>query len=348
MRWLSIVLIALSALPLQAQSWATRDVCIVTTPIVHPDFLDSSRLEAVEREAREIPNGLGKFWRVTSPNGAVSHLWGTWHSNDPVFLDLPQAVETAIIAARVVAPERNFIFKSRADLDEFARGERRFIDSETEISFRSLDISPQVKDWIRKRMTGLGWDLQALDYLNLAALAEILLYDPCNDFAAHIYPIQDHRIQMLGAIKGAQILSLESPLAVSEKMNDIHNLATTQAIIATYGAYLNPDRTAEQSATYAALYQQGNIGALMVLDRHLIEKAHGREDGRKWLEITDDYLLRERNQNFLAAALPDLHEGGVFLAIGTYHLPRDTGMVALLKDAGFSVERIALPKEALN
>ena len=65
-----------------------------------------------------------------------------------------------------------------------------------------------------------------------------------------------------------------------------------------------------------------------------------------WLRRTNDYLLRERNEVFLQSALEDLQEGGVFMAVGTYHLPRDFGLITLMRDAGFRVERVVVEGEA--
>lgn len=60
---------------------------------------------------------------------------------------------------------------------------------------------------------------------------------------------------------------------------------------------------------------------------------------------TNAYLLDDRNANFLATIREELTEGGVFMAIGNLHLPGENGMVAMLRRAGFTVDRIALPGE---
>ncbi|MEL7013785.1 MAG: TraB/GumN family protein, partial [Pseudomonadota bacterium] len=70
------------------------------------------------------------------------------------------------------------------------------------------------------------------------------------------------------------------------------------------------------------------------------------EKGAEWLRRTDDDVLVERNQVFLEAARPGLQEGGVLMATGRFHLPLDTGMIALLRGPGYLVERVALEGDA--
>ena len=42
----------------------------------------------------------------------------------------------------------------------------------------------------------------------------------------------------------------------------------------------------------------------------------------------------------------ELRTGGVFMAIGSYHLPGEAGMIELLRREGFRVTRIPLAGEA--
>jgi hypothetical protein len=69
-----------------AQDWATREVCTVDKPRVHEEVFAPASLDELEQLASSIPNSTGKFWQITSPTGATSHLWGTFHSADPLIL----------------------------------------------------------------------------------------------------------------------------------------------------------------------------------------------------------------------------------------------------------------------
>ena len=71
---------------LQAQAWATRETCEVVSAEIDPQVLPDALLAQLRADVAKIPNPKGRFWRVQSPDGAVSHLWGTVHSNDPLIL----------------------------------------------------------------------------------------------------------------------------------------------------------------------------------------------------------------------------------------------------------------------
>ncbi|MEL7281238.1 MAG: TraB/GumN family protein [Pseudomonadota bacterium] len=293
--------------------------------------------------AKRIPNGIGRFWRITSQDGAVSHLWGTMHSSLPIILRLPDEVMDTIDAARVVATEVDYTQQSRPELARAYTSYDRYRD-DAQISVLDMELPQHLLDWTRARLVGLGWGEEAFDYLSPAAVAELMLSDPCGDFAAGIYPIQDDRIQMLGALAGAEILSLEEPRALFKKLNDDKNLGLTRAMIAVYANYLSQDITRETLATSYALYLQGRIGEMMAWDELYFSQTYP-DEGSDWLARTNDYLLRERNEIFLDAAMEDLREGGVFMAVGTYHLPQSYGLVAMMREAGFAVERVPLDGE---
>lgn len=340
--WLTLLACVLAA-PLSAQSWATRDLCLIEEATIHEDIFAPEFYAMMQIRGAEIPNSTGRYWRITSQSGAVSHLWGTMHSTLPIILRLPEEVTDTIEAARIVATEVDYTQYTRPELTALRTTTAKLANSYT-INVRDLNIPPKLLTWIEERLFALGWGEDALDYLKAAAVAEILLSAPCEDFSSGVYPIQDDRIQMLGALAGAKILSLEQPGDLFAKLDDEENVDLTRAMIATYAAYLDPEITKEAFSTSYALYLQGRIGEMMAWDELYFAQAYPNE-GLAWLRRTNDYLLRERNENFLATALDDLRQGGVFMAVGTYHLPMEYGLVAMMREAGFTVERIALEGE---
>ncbi len=346
MRLVALLLAAVMAAPAGAQDWATRSVCDIGDPRIHPEVFAPTSLEDLKRAARSIPNGVGRYWRITSPEGETSHLWGTIHSNDPLLLALPEAVETQIEASRLVAVESDPVAPSRPAYQALVQSGHIWSEL-NDSGFDDLAIPGEIKQWIRNRFEGIGWGAGTPDILKLAVVAEFLLSDPCADFAQGIYPIQDFRIQMLGAIAGARILGLEEPRAFYHRLTDGRSAKLTEAIIAVYGSYLNPSWRQANSATTAALYLQGELGLWMAWEAAYF--ANMFEDGRgtEWLHLTDGYMLTERNHSFLDRALPELQQGGVFMAIGCFHLPGHDGMIALLREKGYVVDRIPLPGESL-
>lgn len=345
MRCLIVAALCLAALPARSQDWASYEICYPDRIEIHDSALAPFTLAGLQAAAEAIPNATGRYWQITAPDGGVSHLWGTMHSNHPAILALPARVEADVRGAKVVAVETDFILTSRADYTNWAGAEELLRGDDGTPTFTMLDLPPHVEHWIRHRTDGIGWGSDAPEYLSLAGLASMILGDPCTDFAAGVYPGQDGLIQMYGAIEGARVIGLEPPDTFLDTLDAPQNFELTRSIIGIYGAYLNPDRNAAETATGYALYQRGQIGVSMLLDRAYAMHIYGEDEARRMLDLTNGYLVDARNKTFLQTALEHLEQGGTFLAIGSFHLPGERGMVKMLRDNGFAVERIALPGE---
>lgn len=329
--------------PGQAQHWATRAVCDVSDIAVFDDaFAPATRTE-IENAAARIPNGVGRFWRITAPNGAVSYLWGTMHSSDPRILDLPQEVEDAIEAARVVVLEIDPIAPTRRIYERDLARSDWFRPARSNVDLVEDGLPSEILEWIRQRTHGIGWGRKAPERLTFGALAELLLSDPCDDFSAGIIPIQDSRIQTLALVEGAGILALEETGRIKARLDRPDQDEFAIDFLSVYGSYLNPEIRWQDRATVFALYLSGRIGAMMAWDRSYVSLI--LQDNGRAVDRVNAYLLDERNRGFVAAAEEALQSGDVLVAVGAFHLPGEAGMVALLRNAGFEVTRIRLPGE---
>lgn len=349
-RWLLPALLSVWPALAPAQDWATPEVCRVDPGPVDASVFDPPGLAALEEMAADIPNPVGRFWRITAPSGAVSHLWGTWHSADPLILDLPDEVTQAIENASLVAVEIDFVAPDRETLRELQFYEGRYREPSDAFEFSGADttsiagLDDEISGWIRDRAIELGWTEDVTLILSNAGMAEMLLADPCEDFANGILPLQDDYIQLLGRLAGADILGLETPFDVIDDLNADAE-GTAEAIIAVYAAYLRPaSDNAERSALFN-LYREGRLALLAAWDAAFVERVLG-ERGPPALRKTDAYLLATRNERFLKRLAPEWDAGGVFVAVGAGHLPGELGLVEMLRKQGLTVERVALPGEA--
>jgi uncharacterized protein YbaP (TraB family) len=336
---LSVVLtiLCLTPDPAPAQSWLTPQSCRIASPETDPGVIDPAILAPIETEAARIPNGTGRLWRITGPGGAVSHLWGTMHSSDPLILNLPPELRQALAGAQVVALEYDPIYPTRHAHDAMIRGEGLYRDYDAPDDYAEID--PRLRHWIEARLDAIGWGADSLPYLTEYGLASTLLADPCDDFAAGILPLQDFRIMLLGLDAGAKVVGLEPADAIEEVLNSSDRREAALAMINIYGRLLGPFEPASRR-TFFGLYLQGRNGALMALDRHDAEAFFGAGEGARLLDLTDGYLLRERNLTFLKSAFPLLKQGGAVIAVGSFHLPGETGLIELLRNAGYAVARV--------
>lgn len=329
----------------QAQAWATREVCEPPRITVHDTVFAPEGAEELGRRAALIPNSTGRFWRITAPGGGISHLWGTMHSSHRTVLDLPDDVLDALKTARQVALEIDPRFPDRESHDRFMRGDNVYRPARSGFRFADLGLPRDIERHLGNRLVSLGWPRSALDQLKFGTLAELLLYDPCEDFAGGVLPTQDSYLQTLAHIDGIPILPLEDSDRLSRKLNTPGNEALARAIIGTYAVYLSPGATPEARATAFALYREGRIGMAMAWDRAQVSAALGNE-GPALYALMTDYLVDERNVDFVTAAREALTAGGLFVAVGNFHLPGEQGMIALLRQGGFDVTRVPLPGEA--
>ena len=346
-----LLLLASLAAPLSAtaQDWATREVCTVETPAIHATEFPAPGLDGLLEEAAQMPNHRGRFWQITAPNGAVSHLFGTFHSSDAHILRLTDPVKQAIAAAETVALEIDYTLPSRDAYRAAQYIPERYVETGDPFAVTLPNddtiagLPPKVSNWIIDRAIELGWTEDAQFILSPAGMAEMLLSDPCEDLNAGILPLQDGYIQTLGHIAGARILGLEEPTAFFTDLADKDDVAN--AITAVYGAYLQPATSNHARATSLALYLEGRLGLMFAWDRAYLASVLG-ESGEVALALTNDYLIDFRNIRFLDGLEDALQNGGTFVALGAGHLPGDAGMVEGLRARGYTLTRIPLPGEA--
>ncbi|MEM7752747.1 MAG: TraB/GumN family protein [Pseudomonadota bacterium] len=329
-----------------AQDWASAAYCDAPPrPVVESDFAPHD-LTSLVAAAAQVPNGIGRFWRIEGPDGGTSHLWGTFHVSTPQILDIPQKVKDQIAAARVVALEIDFTFPDREsfltqyDLPGRYRdpGDPFAPQDELDLSF----LGAKAESWVYDRLFSFGIGEDALYVLTYAGLAELLLSDPCEDLNAGTIPVQDDFIHTLAHIAGAKVLGLETPGEFLTDLSD--DDATAKAIIAVYASYLEPAENPSARVAGFQLYLEGRLGMLAAWDAAHMTRVFGA-DGAQALALTDAYLLDARNERFLERLAPELDVGDVFLAVGAAHLPGKNGLIAMLRNRGYDVSRVPLPGE---
>ena len=339
-------MLCVAPLSVQAQEWVTPEFCDVSDiHLTEAQFADV--LASVAETGIDAPvNGHGRFWQITSPEGSVSHLWGTFHSSERRALDLPQAVEYAIENARIIALESDHRARDRADLERVYSYSDWWDDGLLPPTGLALlaGADLRIQGWIEERFAAIGYTPDTLPYFTQGAIANVLLGDPCEDLSLGVLPIQDNFILTLAHVQDIEIVGLESSFAFFDTLNDPENRALASAMITSYGAYLEPLEDRVERAEWLTLYTSGEIGAMMVLDRAFTLEKLGPL-GESALALRDGYLLETRNRNWLERIEPELRKGNVFMAVGSFHLPGETGLVALLREAGFQVSRVPVEGE---
>ncbi len=200
--------------------------------------------------------------------------------------------------------------------------------------------------WITARVESLGYRTEDIPFISDAGLVVLLLSDPCDDYVAGVMPIQDTEIARLGFEAGAELIGLEPADLLLRDLNQPEWAEVTLAIVQSYGAYLKPYDTGNLTrGQFFALYQKGRIDAAMVLDDWYMEQVFGAEKGIRIARRVNAYLLTHRNQLWQSQLQPLLDAGDAVVAVGSFHLPGETGLISMLRDAGYQVDRVVLPGE---
>jgi uncharacterized protein len=315
-------------------------LCEPKTIATDRSLLSDNDWSSVDELAETVPNGIGRLWRIETPRGAVSYLWGTYHSSDIRISNLPDEVEYLIADARLVLLERVASDLSLREMrDQWDWG--FFYDATDESVLHELP-DPAIRA-AYERIMRLGLTESLIEQLNPKYALVTLLDSICNDrLGTAGYPIQDMRIELLAADAGARIKPLDNRDVIDALANEPR---WHDSFISTLTLYALSQTVPEATSTFFDLYQKGEIARLGAFERVLLQSRFPDIDIAATLEGMEDYLIDHRNAEMARRAMPDLEKGDVIIAVGCYHLVGETGLVALLRDAGMKVERVLLPGE---
>ncbi len=342
MRGLGLSL-ALLAHPVAAQDWFSPEVCQVTREEVAMAAMPPGLATDVALAAEAVPNGKGRLWKLTTPDGKVSHLWGTYHTPDPIILDLPQAFRDILENARVVALEFDPMPDSAADAAANADATWMWATSGwTDWSF----IPADVREWIDARLVAIGWGSGYIDQLTEAALASLLLSDPCGDYLAGVLPGQDGYVAQVAYLAGAEVTGLQKWRDFGAELGAPARREEAKAVVVLYGASLGPgEGIRENRALSYHLYLEGRTAELDLWAEDGLAQLLGPDEARRVTARAEAYLLVERNITFVKNAMPLIAQGDAVIAVGAGHLAGSTGLVQMFRDEGLTVERVVLPGE---
>lgn len=331
--------------PLAAQDWITPEACRVTPEDADWPSLPADLEPQVNAEAAAMAYGSGRLWKITAPNGKVSHIWASFHSSDPLILDLPPELISFVQQAQVLVLESDPRAEDRLDLEQRSLQAGMWLAPQ-DIPWDKPWLTGNLRDWAKARSLAIFHDDEAFAALTDAGLAAFLLLDPCEDFAAGALPVQDQRLLLYAHEAGVPVQGLEQWDRFLADVGQPDQQQTAQAIALIGAASLNPDGFSASRKAAFGLYRQGRLGALMIWDRIYLQGIFGKDEAARLSGLARGYMIRDRNQQFLKTMRRPLDAGGAVIAVGAFHLPGDAGILSGLAAAGYRVERVQVTGEA--
>ena len=141
----------------------------------------------------------------------------------------------------------------------------------------------------------------------------------------------DQRLERDGIAQGKRMVGLET---IESQTNAITGLPEPTQIGLLKATIATMPLRNDALEVLHRLYLARDIAPIMPFTKHIVEKA-GYDASS--FDVFEREIGTKRNYGMRDAALPLLAEGGAFLAVGALHLVGKEGLVALFREAGYTV-----------
>lgn len=242
------------------------------------------------------------LYSITSPNGKVSHIFGTIHGGVHI-QEIPVATMDKVKTARVLITEWAF---TEFEVSEILAG--RLIDLQvTKFEHKGQMLSPETRELLA---TQWKVDERLASKARSQDCSLISFGGPMSGGYLDIHFIHEARIRRI------PVIPLDSPaLFESIKSKKPQSPCSVENLVRS----ITPDRYWAYQNELLATYRAGD------------------ESNPDF--AADDYFTSARNLAWLNTLIKELNSGNAFLAVGAAHLYGDKGLINLLTAKGFRFKR---------
>ena len=257
----------------------------------------------------------GLFWKLESPTGKTSYLFGTMHTDDnrladmtPKMLDAMKSVDTFMMEAEPAQDQSIFLMKDADITTMLTQAEFDQVRQLADFHVMHIGAAMQMKPWL------------------LAVIFD--LPKPQTEFA------QDNLLMTKSEDFGKEIKGLES----SQEHFSIMDAFSMDEQMVMLRAVLKRTQT-QKEADFERLikaYLNGDSDKISALDEKI---TGGMLPKALWAKMRSK-LLDERNVVMAQRSIAAANEKPVFVAVGASHLAGDNGLIAAFKKAGFKLSLV--------
>jgi uncharacterized protein len=311
---------------------AAADKCRGINMLAETQAKDPEAYAKIMAQAAATENAGALLWKIERTGRPASYLFGTVHLTDERVTKLSPAVEQAIGQSKTIALEVSDVSeKTTAAVIAQSAPLVMFTDG------RRLDglLSGTEYDTVKKVLSrsGMPSDLAAL--FKPWILTMILSVSDCERASVQQGGrVLDMKLAEVGKARGMQVVGLET---IPEQLQALASVPEPQQVDMLRASLKFADRTNDLMETLVQLYLERKISAAMPFQIALAKQVGIGNDAFAGFQ---EKLLTDRNIKMRATAEPLLEQGRVFIAIGALHLPGKQGLVALLREAGYTVTPI--------
>ncbi len=306
---------------------AVRSFCRLLPALLVSASVASAGAASVERF------GEGLFWKILKENEPIGYIFGTFHSNDERVIDLPPIVRKTLVSSHSFSMEAfpgaryfnpHWGFKNIIDdmtLPEGQTlpgliGEKTYGQIEKLLKEKGVgaDRIPRLKPWAA--MNELGTRKFRADEKR-GDIMDHVLYELAVEHVTDLYQVETLEELMAAYYDfplDAQIGLLNDRLKAHDNLSDLSEMMT--------GAYLREDLR----------------GMLDLSTRFVSSKSIEKGYDKVYLK----HVLHIRNVVMAHYMLAPLRRKSAFIAIGALHLHGEKGVLKLLEDYGYTLQRVAI------
>jgi hypothetical protein len=285
---------------------------------LHPLLLLILLLLAAGAVQAETEKGL--LWRVETGEGAVSHLFGTIHSEDPRVLELPKQVSRAFDSARTLVLEMDLGAEEVQTM-----GQAMMLPADGEL--QQL-LGPELYRQSVAAMAGRGYPATVVNRLQPWAVV-LILNMPQPETGLFL----DYLLYIKAAEQGKTVIGLEQ---MGEQLAVFTSLSLNEQVSMLRDTLRDHHNFSQLFEQLLSTYLERDLQKLLELS----EQQNMRGSDTALQQRFMGSLVDERNRRMAERLLPLLEAGEVFAAVGALHLPGDTGLLALLRRQGLRVSPV--------
>lgn len=293
----------------------------------HPDIWT-----AALAEFEDVPNGTGLLWRIEKDGVPPSWLFGTIHVYDPATEHIHEAAYEILAEVDQLVLEVVEFTDPATKQESAARllAESRLPDGQT--------IDEGFSDEQKEKLSALtarhGMPYFAARRLRPGFLGVALAIPACVKVAAARGKTGiDEALHARAIASDKPVAGLETvdeQIAIFNSFNDVFDAEMLLDL-----AESDVEIIESVFATLADAYARETVSIYELV----LERLPEFSEDMAAFDAVMFHLIDERNLRMHERLLPILDEGSAMVAVGALHLPGDTGLVALLRQSGYTVTR---------
>ena len=257
------------------------------------------------------------LWKI-SGNGLEesSYLFGTIHMicKDKFYMD--EKIENALASSKVLAMELNMT-------DPNLMAEMQQLSVNPGFANIKGEFTPEQASSLDKFLTeSYGAGLDQLGILKPFVLSSMVLVKmlPCTEQSSYEMFFTEKAKTQEKTVKGLETVAFQ--MGVFDKIPQKLQIEELGKMMT------NPDSMEEFDKLVGAYLQQDTEKLYDIITDNEMFKEYG------------DLLLEDRNKNWIPKIEEMVKEQSTFIAVGSGHLGSETGVIALLRKAGYTVEAV--------